>query len=112
LYYDPAELPSLEQIKQMDRLRDKALDAVEISIFEPGELQHVKCQRCSNTVPIVAKLHRPKNDRVVILQRRIKWIEDHYHNDKAEDLKAIRAEKRRGIPLQYWRVCAALVWIN
>ncbi len=45
-------------------------------------------------IPIVGKLSRPCNDRVVILQRRIKWIEDYYYHyrDKDEDLKALRQE--------------------
>jgi hypothetical protein len=66
--YDPVEIPSLQEIEQMDRKRDQGLDAVEISISEAGEPRHVKCQKCGNIVPIVAKLNRPKNDRVVILQ--------------------------------------------
>jgi len=37
----------------------------------------VKCQRCGNAVPIVGKLNGPHNDRAVILQRRIRWIESY-----------------------------------
>jgi hypothetical protein len=123
--YDPVELPSLEQIEQMERRRDKALDAVEISVSESGEPRTVKSQRCNKAVPIVAKIRRPINDRVVILQKRIKWIETHYHvhhGNAAEDYKALKqelsellekdakADKLRSIPLQYWRgkyVCGA-----
>jgi adenine-specific DNA methylase len=32
----------------------------------------VKCQRCGIAVPVVGKLTRAKNDRIAILQRRIK----------------------------------------
>jgi hypothetical protein len=56
--------------------------------------------RCGNSVPIVGRLSRPYNDRVVVLQRRIKWIEDHYYRhhpggnanakDEDQDLKAPR----------------------
>jgi hypothetical protein len=108
--YEPIELPSLEEIEQMNRQRDQALEALEI--FDHS----VKCQRCHNTVPIVAKLRRPMNDRVAILQKRIKWLETHYRDerDKAENLKALNAELTellkedqkydilRSLPLQYW----------
>ena len=65
----PFELPSLEEIEQMERRSLQAIESLEIS----GN--SVKCQRCDNTVPIVGKLPRPQNDRVAVLQKRIKWLE-------------------------------------
>ena len=63
---DPFELPSLEEIEQMERQQSQAIEALEIS----GN--SVKCQKCGIDVPIVGKLNRPHNERVVILQKRIK----------------------------------------
>ena len=68
------ELPSLEEIEQMERQR------LQSSV------------RCGNAKPIVGKLPRPHNDRVVILQRRIKWMENYYHGANVNDLKALRQE--------------------
>ena len=102
MYYDPVELPSLEQIEQIERQRMQAIEALEIS----GN--SVKCQRCSAAVPIVGKVDRPKNDRVVALEKRINWIEAHYHDhhrDKADDLKALFM--MRVLPL-FVHLCASL----
>ena len=55
----------------------------------------VKCQRCGMAVPIVGKLTRTNNDRIGTLQRRIKWIEDHYypyHRTRDDDLRILRQE--------------------
>jgi hypothetical protein len=110
---EPFVLPSLEEVEQMEKQRSQAIEALEIS---DG---FVKCQRCSSAVPIVGKPSRSHNDRVVILQRRIKWLEDHYYsqhlgantNGKNETIKAVREEladllkadaaydKLRGLPL-------------
>jgi hypothetical protein len=88
---DSFELPSLEQIEEMDRQQLQAIQALEISASS------VKCQRCSMAVPIVGKLARPYNVRIAILQKRIKWIEEHYyyhhhHRGKDEDIKALKQE--------------------
>jgi hypothetical protein len=58
---DPFELPSLEEIEQMERQRSQAIQSLEIYDHS------VKCQRCAHDVPIVGKLNRPCNDRTVIL---------------------------------------------
>ena len=70
---DPFELPSLQEIEEMERQRLQAIESMEIS----GN--SVKCQRCNVDIPIVGKLPRPHNDRVAILQKRIKWIENYSH---------------------------------
>ena len=64
------ELPSLEQIEEMDRQRSQAIEALEISDHS------VKCQRGNVDIPIVGKLSRPHNDRIAILQKRIKWMDE------------------------------------
>ena len=55
----------------MDRQRSQAIEALEI--FDHS----VKCQRCGIAVPIVGKLTKANNDRIGILQKRIKWIENY-----------------------------------
>jgi hypothetical protein len=63
---DPFELPSLEEIEEMDRQRSLAIDSLEIY----GD--SVKCQKCGMAVPIVGKLTKPKSNRIAILEKRIK----------------------------------------
>ena len=70
----------------MQRQRLRAIEALEIPF------NSVKCQRCGNSVSIVWKLSRPHNDRAVILQRRIKWMENYYHGANINDLKALKQE--------------------
>jgi hypothetical protein len=79
----------------------------------------VKCQRCGNVVPIVGKLTKVSNDKIGMLQKRIKWIENYSRgNNKssADDLKALKAElaelleedakydKLRSLPLYSCRI--------
>jgi hypothetical protein len=107
---DPFELPSLEEIEEMERQRLQAIDTLEIS----GN--SVKCQRCGHDIPIVGKLNRPYNDRVVILQRRIKWMENYARGSNKDDLEQLRqelaelleedakADKLRSLPLYSCRI--------
>ena len=67
-------------------------------------------------IPIVGKLSRPCNDRAVILQRRIKWMENYYHGVNINDIKMLKAElaelleeharadKLRSLPLYSCRI--------
>jgi hypothetical protein len=94
----------------MDKQRSQAIEALEISDHS------VKCQRCGNAVPIVGKLSRRHNDRAVILQRRIKWMENYYHGVNINDVKApkqelaellaedAKADKLRSLPLYSCRI--------
>jgi hypothetical protein len=46
-------------------------------------------------VPIVGKLTKLNNDSIGTLQKRIKWIEEHYyyhHRGKDEDIKVLKQE--------------------
>jgi adenine-specific DNA methylase len=83
---DPFELPPLEEIEEMDRQRSQAIEALQISNHS------VKCQRCGIAVPVVGKLTRTKNDRIAILQKRIKWVETHHNNNSAADIKQLKEE--------------------
>jgi hypothetical protein len=62
----------------MDKQRSVAIEALQISN------DYVKCQRCGHDIPIVGKLNRPHNDKAVILQRRIKWIEEDYRYSSSQ----------------------------
>jgi hypothetical protein len=88
---DLFELPSLEQIEEMERQRLQAIESLEISGSS------VKCQRYGTAVPIVGKLPRPHNERVAILQKRIKWMENYYHVDNVNDLKRTKTGSCRVI---------------
>jgi hypothetical protein len=83
---DPFELPSLEQIEEMERQRLQAIESLEISGSS------VKCQRYGTAAPIVGKLPGPHNDRVAILQKRIKWMENYYHVVNVNDLKELKQD--------------------
>ena len=50
---DPFELPSLQEIEEMDKQRLQALESLEIS---DGL---VKCQKCGNAVPILRTTTKP-----------------------------------------------------
>jgi hypothetical protein len=67
---DPFEILSLQEIEEMEKQRSQAIKSLGI----PGN--SVKCQKCSVDIPIVGKMPRPHNDRVAILQKKIKWIEN------------------------------------
>ena len=98
----------------MERQPSQAIESLEISC------NSVKCQICSQDIPIVGKLNRPHNDRAVILQRRIKWAKNYRGGGngttKDEDLKALRQElsdlleedakydKLRSLPLYSCRI--------
>jgi hypothetical protein len=43
-------------------------------------------------VTIGGKLTRTGNDRIGILQRRIKWMENYYHGVNINDIKALKQE--------------------
>jgi hypothetical protein len=66
--------------------------------LEISESDHsVKCQKCGIAVPIVGKLTRTKNDKIAILQKRIKWIENYSRGNinrpsYTNDLKELKQE--------------------
>jgi hypothetical protein len=113
---DPFELPLLEEIQEMDRQRLQAIDLLEISDHS------VKCQKCGISVPIVGKLTKPKSNRIAILQKRIKWIENYsrgninrpsYHINEVKQLKQeladlleedAKVDRLRSLPLYSCRI--------
>ena len=114
---DPIEIPSPEQIEQMERQPSQAVEALQITISDNNS--SVKCQRCSNAIPIVGKLpHQHNNDRIAVLRNRIRFLESQYHgrqfgnvNERNQNLKLLKEElaellkedaeydKLRGLPL-------------
>jgi hypothetical protein len=112
---DTFELPSLQEIEEMDRQRSYAIESWEISDHS------VKCQKCGTAVPIVGKLPKPHPNRVAILQKRIKWLENYSRGNinrpsYINDIKALKqeladlleenakADKLRSLPLYSCRI--------
>jgi hypothetical protein len=88
---DTFELPSLQEIEEMDRQRSYAIESLETSDHS------VKCQKCGTAVPIVGKLPKPHPNRVAILQKRIKWLENYSRGNinrpsYINDIKALKQE--------------------
>jgi hypothetical protein len=72
------ELPSLEEIQEMNRQQQKAMVSLEVS--DNGKL--VKCQKCGRLVSMFTKILKPHSvsNRIVTLQKRIKWAEKNSNN--------------------------------
>jgi hypothetical protein len=86
---DPFELPSLEQIGQMDKQRSQALQSLQITD------NSVKCQRCGMDVPILRMLTKPRSNQIDTLVKQIKWIENHSRGNNAKadgNIKQLKAE--------------------
>jgi hypothetical protein len=77
---NPIELPSLEQIEEMDKERLQAIEALEISN------DSIKCQKCGNSVPLLRTLTKPRSNRIDALQKRVKWIENHGHSNNSNKM--------------------------
>jgi hypothetical protein len=113
---DPFELPSLEEIEEMDAQRLQAIELLQITD------NSVKCQKCGIVVPIVGKLSKPNSNRIAVLEKRIKWLENYsrgnnngsYHkNNNIKQLKQelrdllaedAKADKLRSLPLYSSRI--------
>ena len=83
---DPFELPSLEEIEEMDKHRSQAIESLEISNG------FVKCQNCAIALPIVGKLPTPYRNRITLLKHRIDWIQSHPRlKDSINNIKQLGA---------------------
>jgi hypothetical protein len=72
---------------------------------------------------MVGKLNRPHNDMVVILQRRIRWMENYYRLGNINDLQQLKQEladlfaedakanKLRSLPLYSCGLVTPLLWL-
>ena len=85
---DPIPLPSLEEIEQIEKKRQQAIDALEISNG------FVKCQRCHVPQRIVGKL-RPtgNNGRISSLRVRLNHLKT--HDAKEQDIEQVQQELDR-----------------
>jgi hypothetical protein len=87
---DPFELPSLEEIEEMEKQRSQAIESLQIADHS------VKCQKCGMTVPIVVEggLARPHGNRITLLEHKIKWIETHPRllKDSVSSIKQLKQE--------------------
>jgi hypothetical protein len=112
---DHFELPSLQEIEEMDRQKSQAIESLEI--FDHS----VKCQRCGMAVPIIGKLSKPNSNRIAVLEKRIKWLENYSRGNinrpsYINDVKAVKQElaelleedakvdKLRSLPLYSCRI--------
>jgi hypothetical protein len=69
----PFELPSLEEIQEMDKQRLQAIEALEIS---DG---YVKCQKCGIAVPLLST-GQAKEQSNLCFKKQIKWIQNYSHD--------------------------------
>ena len=83
------ELPTLEQIEQMEIKRQQAIDSLQINETDKS----VTCQSCGNAVTMIP-FTRSKNHRVINLQTRIRSLElNRYRgNVNTNEIKALQAE--------------------
>ena len=103
----------------MDKQRLQPIESLQITDHS------VKCQKCGISVRIVEKLTKLKSNRITILERRIRWLENYRHrrggdnnsnNKNDNDLKALKqeladlleeeakADKLRSLPLYSCRI--------
>jgi hypothetical protein len=80
---DAFEIPSLEEIEEMERQPSQAIESLQISNHS------VKCQKCGVAIPMVGKLTRtkPKGNRIDTLEKRIKWLEHYCINNSTNNIK-------------------------
>ena len=109
------ELPSLEQIEEMNRQRSQAIEALEISD------NSVKCQSCGMAVPLLRTSTKPRSNRIDTMQKRVKWIENYCRGNinrpyvnEVQQLKAeladlleqeAKADALRSLPLYSTYLC-------
>jgi hypothetical protein len=68
---NPVPLPSIEEIDSIDRKRQQAVEALEISEAE----RLVKCQKCGRWVKMLSEPYQPKSDRRMHLQNMVRTLE-------------------------------------
>ena len=83
------DLPSLEEIEQMDKQQQNALESLEISITDYEKTSYVKCQKCGRRIAMFQKSPRSYSvsNRITVLEKQIKQDEirnNHYPNNDNE----------------------------
>jgi hypothetical protein len=99
------ELPSLEQVEEMDRLRSSYIESLE---FDSEQKNNVKCQGCGSLCPVIKQNERnklevsePRRDRIYYLQKLIEQAEK-YHLDGIDGCKDEKEEELKSL-LDYER---------
>ena len=72
-FNNPIELPSMQIADAADRAQEEAYNSLEFV----KKNKFVRCQCCHKPIKIVGKMHRPTNDRIVQIKKRIKSIEEY-----------------------------------
>jgi hypothetical protein len=83
-FNNPIELPSMQIADAADRAQEEAYNSLEFV----KKNKFVRCQCCHKPIKIVGKMHRPTNDRIVQIKKRIKSIEEYnlkYNNKATSD---------------------------
>ena len=83
------ELPSIEEVEQMDKQQQNALESLEISITDYEKTSYVKCQKCGRRIAMFQKSPRSYSvsNRITVLEKQIKQDEirnNHYPNNDNE----------------------------
>jgi DNA-directed RNA polymerase subunit RPC12/RpoP len=93
------ELPSLEEVEQMDKQQQNALESLEISITDYEKTSYVKCQKCGRRIAMFQKSPRSYSvsNRITVLEKQIKHDEirnSHYHinNNNYNDIMESKQE--------------------
>src|SRR5689334_19222971 len=93
------ELPSLEEIEQIDKQQQNALESLEISITDYEKTSYVKCQKCGRRIAMFQKSPRSYSvsNRVTVLEKQIRQDEirnSHYHinNNNYNDIMGSKQE--------------------
>jgi hypothetical protein len=89
-FSNPVELPSIQIGDVADRQQEEALQKLEIS--EDWQHEYIKCQCCGNYIKIIGKMHKLINDRMAILEKRIKFLEDNPRASSDESIKQLEEE--------------------
>ena len=92
------EIPSLEEIEQMDK-QQNALESLEISITDYEKTSYVKCQKCGTRIAMFQKSHRSYtvSNRITVLEKQIRQDEirnSHYliNNNDYNDIMGSKQE--------------------
>jgi len=75
-----------EEVEQIDKQQQNALESLEISITDYEKTSYVKCQKCGRRIAMFQKLPRSYSvsNRITILEKQIKHNEtrnNHYRNN-------------------------------
>lgn len=92
-FHNPIELPSMQIADAADRAQDESFNSLEFV----RKNKFVRCQCCHKAIKITGKMHKPANDRIEQLKKRIRQIEEYnlkYNNNKAASDSGINELKQ------------------